>query len=360
MLFFFIEYIMPAGNTYYMRSVQISTAPVSGYFLQSDAVGGGTWAAVPSSIFANGTVSAPSITFTSDLTTGIYLTTGPSLINITVSGSRVLSVATGNLSLITGKTMNIGTTGTTSPLNVFGLITGFNGLAITGLSTLAATSTSGLLTASAGLTVPNGQVLNVGTSRTTSPINVFGTATFNGLAVANSDLYITGTASTTGTSAVFVVNTSAYTTAGTTPVYMSYISGTPINTAGGIPTEAYNLFITGPPTGATDNYNIYIDGGRSYLNSGMRYKITTITASSYTIIFTDYCVIFTTPGAKTATLPLVIIPGASFVIINAAPSGNLTLSPNGNSINGATKNLTIAIASNLALIGGTSTDWYIL
>ena len=351
---------MPAGSTYYMRNVQISTAPVSGYFLQSDSVGSGTWAVVPSSIFANGTVSAPSITFTSDLTTGIYLTTGPSLINITVSGSRVLSVANGNLSVITGKTMNIGTAGTTSPLNVFGLITGFNGLAITGPSTLAATSTSGLLTASAGLTVATGQTLNVGVSGSTSPINVFGIATFNSLAVANSNISITGAASTTGTSAVLVVNTSAYTTAGTAPVYMSYISGTPINTAGGVPTEAYNLFITGPPTGATDNYNIYINGGRSYMNSGMRYKITTITATSYTITYTDYCTMFTTAGAKTTTLPAAVIPGSHLIIINAAASGNLTLSPNGNSINGATKNLTIAIASSLNLIGGTTTDWYIL
>lgn len=350
---------MPSGNTYNMSGFRLLTAPISGYFLRSDSSGNGTWAAVPPSVYADGSVNSPSITFTSDGTTGLYLTTGPSVLGFTVGSTQVAFMNSSGLTIPTGRSLFVGTSGTTTPLDVYGLISGFNGLSVIGASNIQTLTTTGLYTAAVGINVSNGQTLNVGTSGTTSTLNVFGPSTFNGrTTVSAGGADISGAPSTTALSAGFVVNTPAYTTINTNPVYMSYISGTTINTAGGVPTEAYNVTIANPPTGATNNYNLFVDGGRTYFNGGIRYKITTVATTTYTPANTDLCIIMTPTGAKTFTLPATIPLGIYWIIINGSTNGTITVNRNGRQINGGNTNPSVAIGGTLTVFGGTATSWY--
>ena len=87
--------------------------------------------------------------------------------------------ANGGITVATGQTVNIGTSGTTSPLNVFGLLTGTTATFDTSLSVtgVGGITSSGLISANAGVTVANGQTVNIGTSGYTSPLNVYGLIT---------------------------------------------------------------------------------------------------------------------------------------------------------------------------------------
>ncbi len=347
-----------------MTAFLLSTNPTNGFYLRCDASGNGTWAVVPTPQFANGTAGAPSITFLNDATTGLFLSTGPSVLGLSVASTQVMSFSSTAATVANGRTLNVGTSGTTSPLNVFGLITGNNGLTISsGATSLQATTTNGLLTAATGLTVSNGQTTNIGTSGTTSPLNVFGVSTLNArMSVTAGGASITGTPSTTNTSAGTVIQAATFTTSNTSPVFMTYISGTPINTAGGIPTEAYNVYIDNPPTGATNNYNLYINGGRSFINSGVLFRVTSVAVNAYTVLNTDFCVIFTVNGAKTATLPSPVPVGMYLIIANIA-NNNVSLASGTNLINGATTGTTarnVATNANIALMGITTTRWIIV
>jgi hypothetical protein len=137
---------------------------------------------------ADGSASAPGYSFVSDsgLDTGLYRIAEGN-IGLTINSTKRIDFAASTTSWTTGHTVNIGTAGTTSPLNVFGLITGSNGLTISsGSTSLQATTTNGLLTAALGLTVTTGQTANIGTSGTTSPLNVFGLITGNnGLTISS-------------------------------------------------------------------------------------------------------------------------------------------------------------------------------
>jgi hypothetical protein len=181
----------------------------------------------------NGTEELPSIVFDGNVlkNTGFYRIDTDN-IGISTGGVNRIDIGNTRINFITGNTVNIGTSGTTSPLNVYGLITGSNGLIISfGASSLqAVTSTtltasglisgsnglnisngatslqaitsaaltasglvtanaglsvttitaSGLITANAGLTLASGQTLNVGTSGTSSPLNVYGITSISG------------------------------------------------------------------------------------------------------------------------------------------------------------------------------------
>lgn len=157
----------------------------------------------------SGTVTTPSISFTSDTSndTGLYLISENN-IGITTGGINRLSIGT-SITSATGQSFNIGTSGTTSPLNVYGSITGTNGLTInSGISYVQAITAAGLITANFGINVPTGRTVNIGTSGTTSSLNVFGLITgtdgiilnngsvttpaisFNGELVRNSGIYL--------------------------------------------------------------------------------------------------------------------------------------------------------------------------
>ena len=161
-------------------------------------------------------VSIPGTTTSTNNTTGALTVAGgvgiAGAMNVgsTITASGLITANLG-LTVLTGQTTNIGTTGTTSPLNVYGLITGTNGLTISsgntslqtlstaglitanlgltvtsGSTSLQALSTAGLITANLGLTVLTGQTANIGTTGTTSPLNVYGLITgTNGLTISS-------------------------------------------------------------------------------------------------------------------------------------------------------------------------------
>jgi hypothetical protein len=131
-------------------------------------------------IYVNdGTAAIPSMVFDGDTNkdTGFYRIT-ENTIGVAAGGSNVLSIGLNNSTFTNGQTLNIGSSGTTSPLNVYGLATIYNGLNVTSGATLVqALTAAGLITASAGLTVANGKTLNVGLSGTGSNLNVYGPIT---------------------------------------------------------------------------------------------------------------------------------------------------------------------------------------
>jgi len=106
-------------------------------------------------------------------------------ITVTAGG---LTVSAGGLTTDNNQTVNFGSSGTNNPLNVRGLITGFNGLTVSsGQTSLQNTSIAGTLT------VSTGQTTNLGTSGTTSPLNVYGLITgTNGLTLNEGPLIIAG------------------------------------------------------------------------------------------------------------------------------------------------------------------------
>src|SRR6185503_13070284 len=96
---------------------------------------------------------------------------------IALAGTEYVLCKTTGTDFSTGQTVNIRTSGTTSPLNVFGLITRNNGLTISaGNTSVVALSASDVITANAGIIAANGQTVSVGTSGSTSALNVFGRA----------------------------------------------------------------------------------------------------------------------------------------------------------------------------------------
>ena len=181
----------------------------------------------------NGTVSLPSISFTNSPTSGFY-SSATNIINVTSNGVNRMTINGSGTTFDTGSIINIGTSGITTTLNVYGLITGTNGLLISSaLSTLQALTTNGLITANAGATITNGQILNIGTSGISTPLNVYGlitgtngllissalstlqALTTNGLVVANMGINITnGQTLNVGTSGT----TSSLTVYGTTNI----------------------------------------------------------------------------------------------------------------------------------------------
>ena len=109
--------------------------------------------------------------------TATTLNTG-AITGTSASFSGLIS-ANGGITVATGQTTNIGTSGTSSPLNVFGLLTGKNATFDTSLSVtgVGGITSSGLISANDGITVANGKTTNIGTSGYTSPLNVYGLLT---------------------------------------------------------------------------------------------------------------------------------------------------------------------------------------
>ncbi len=258
------SFYVAGGATYLGGSIQIPTGAVNGYVLTSDASGIATWGAPSSSLFSDGTVGSPSITFTNQTNTGFYRPT-TSQIGVAINGVNTALFTAANLSLATGQTLNVGTSGTTSPLNAYGLITGSNGLTITGANTsLTTLSTSGLITANAGITVATGQTLNVGTSGTTS------TSIFRGLTTHEARVSISGLGNSSVASSTLYINPSATTITGSNNYYFSSFAS-PITT-GTTTGEAYTVHIAGAPTGTITNpYALYVASGKTYMGGIWRY-----------------------------------------------------------------------------------------
>lgn len=128
---------------------------------------------------------------------------------INIGNAGGLTTIVSGLTLSNGTTLNVGTNGSTSFINMYGLLTlqpnSGNTITINSTATSSTLSSnsfytaggigvslasyfgstifsSGIITANSGLTVTNGSTLNVGTSGTTSNLNVYGLLTsYNGI-----------------------------------------------------------------------------------------------------------------------------------------------------------------------------------
>jgi hypothetical protein len=254
-----------SGKTYIGGSLQIPNGAVDGYYLRTDAVGNVSWAAVSGGpgggTFADGTALAPGIAFTNELSTGFYRP-GLSQIGVALGGVEYVRFKTTGIDIFTGQTLNVGTSGNTSTLNVYGLITGTNGLTIsagsTSLQSLSTTtinasglitgtngltitgantslttlSTSGLISANAGITIANGQTLNIGTSGNTSTLNAYGLITgTNGLTISAGATSLQSLSTTTINASGLITGTNGLTiSAGSTS--LQSLSTTTINASG--------------------------------------------------------------------------------------------------------------------------------
>lgn len=158
---------------------------------------------------AAGSVSAPTLIWSTDTTTGLYRSAANAL-GVAVSGVKILDVIAGGLEVktaittpsttfaianTTATTVNFAGAATTLNLGAAtGTLTVANTtlaakagtfsttLGVTGASTLAAATLSGLLTANAGLSVPTGQAV---TLAGTTTLSVGGTSTFSGVVTNN-------------------------------------------------------------------------------------------------------------------------------------------------------------------------------
>ncbi|MGL5935625.1 MAG: beta strand repeat-containing protein, partial [Cetobacterium sp.] len=207
----------------------------------------------------DGTVSLPSITFTNNTDMGLYRAASNTL-GVSVAGVNKLTLTTSALNITTGNTVNVGTSGTTSPLNVYGLTTIYG-----------------------GITSVNGQSVNVGTSGSTSPLNVYGAATVvgqtilngvGGSAIASSSVYI-APASTTSTASDYY--------------FTSY--AIPTLTSVGVVTvpNAYTVYIAGAPAQAgsttiTNPYALVVASGKSYFGDQLLASDGTVSAPSIAFV----------------------------------------------------------------------------
>lgn len=133
------------------------------------------------------------------------------------TGSFSGAATLGSLTIPNGGTVNVGTSGVSSPLNVYGNITGFGNLSVSGSTSFQSIGGSSLLLSgtatAANITISNGGTAQIGTSGTSSILNVLGTATISTLSattatcgtlsVPNGGSVTVGTSGTTSSLTVY-------------------------------------------------------------------------------------------------------------------------------------------------------------
>jgi hypothetical protein len=170
-----------------------ATAPSAGQYLTSDAVGNLSWTYTAATTFANGSVGAPSVTFTNDLTTGLFRPASSTMsatsggveslrMNTVPGGINYIAVTPAAASLApvvsaAGADTNIDLK--LSPKGTGKVVTG-NDLSVTS-GTSSTTSSTGAVVVTGGVGV--GGALNVaGVINAASVINVAGDADISGAA----------------------------------------------------------------------------------------------------------------------------------------------------------------------------------
>lgn len=130
-------------------------------------------------IYVNdGTASAPAIVFDEDANrdTGFYRI-GENVLGVAAGGAGVLSIGAANSTFTNGQILNVGSSGTSSSLNVYGLATIAAGLTVTtGLSSLQALTATGLTVTSGATAVQAltaAGLITVSTGTVTAPSIVF-------------------------------------------------------------------------------------------------------------------------------------------------------------------------------------------
>jgi hypothetical protein len=206
-----------AGKTYIGGALQIPSGAATNYVLASDSVGNASWVSLTTipKPFNDGNVSTPTITFINETTTGLYRA-GAGQLGITLSGVGSVLFKSAGVDFTTGQTINVGTSGVTSPLNVYGLVTSLGGLSVSGATALFS---------GGGFTSAGSASLSISPTST---------------AVSGSSNY--------------------YFTALTIPTTTGSTSG-----------SAYTFYIQGAPTGTiTTPYAAYIAGGKTYIGGALQ------------------------------------------------------------------------------------------
>lgn len=210
-----------SGKLYIGGSLQIATGATNGYVLTSDGQGNGVWAAASGGVaggFGDGLFDTPSIYFIAESGTGLYRPASGQ-IGIELNGANYATFTTSGLNFINGTALNVGASGTTSSLNVYGLITGNNGLTISSGNVNLSGSSGTFATPTGAVTIGSGAV------------GITGTATFSGatnaiLASGSGAINFSGNSGTfaTPTGAV-TLGTGAITTTGDLNINKNLIFG---------------------------------------------------------------------------------------------------------------------------------------
>ncbi len=206
---------------------------------------------------------APSGTITNSY--ALYVNSGLSYLkSLTTEG---IYTASGGITSTNGQTVNVGTSGTSSPLNVYGLLSANAGINILNGYTLnigtSGTSSTlniyGITRAYSDITLSNGKLLNVGTSGTTSTLNVYGKI------FSYSTLSITGTGNILPENSSLYINSASTTLTADNKYYFTYFDA-PI-TSGSTTGSAYTVYIAGAPSGIiADTYSLYVNSGITRLH----------------------------------------------------------------------------------------------
>jgi hypothetical protein len=166
-----------AGKVRVGGILMIPTGASNGFVLSSDASGNASWSS-PSAIasFNDGTVSAPGIYYAAEPGTGFYRP-GAGQIGVALTGVNYVTFTTTATNFVNGHVVNVGSTGTTSTLNVFGTSNHSGIAAFTGTgSTTAASSTIYSNPASTAITGASSYFFNYFNSPTTVPTTFTGEA----------------------------------------------------------------------------------------------------------------------------------------------------------------------------------------
>lgn len=319
----------------------------------------------------DGLVTMPSISFTNSPGLGIY-SSSLNTLNISANSINRITINSTGTTFNTGSIINIGTTGTTTPANIFGLISGYNGLTISaGSSSVQALIVNGLLTLNNGLTFTNGSILSVGTSGITSTLNVFGAINGNnGINISSGLTYIGGslqfptnampgyilTSDATGNASwstpmfgdgTVLLPSIVFTNDTSTGLYRIGNNNIGITTSG-----VKRIDISNTSTKITNDL---------YILSGFSHGVTILSTNTLSLTTVHNIVEVTNTSNTTITLPSIVgNAGRHYVIINSG-TGTVTVNTISSSEyidNGI--NTTIVLNNQydrLALVGG-STQWY--
>jgi hypothetical protein len=266
-----------AGKTYIGGALQIPTGATNGYVLSCDGSGNTVWispSAASFTGFVDGTAALPGAYFTNQPGTGFFRPASGQ-IGVELAGANYATFTTTGLNLVTGSTLNVGSSGTTSPLNVYGLITGSNGLTISAgattlqTTTLASSSTSAAVIMSGGLAVAKN--IWVGASFTDA---IYTSNSTKGILLNIPAITTTDNALAAGTTSN--INTLA-------------LGQTTLTTAANTitATDAASLYIAGPPIAGTrvtitNPYALQIVSGKTLLGGG--FQISTGATNGFALI----------------------------------------------------------------------------
>jgi phage-related tail fiber protein len=171
---------------------------------------------------------------------------------------------------------------------------------------------------------------------TTANITLSGTQTVDGVALATLDRVLVKNQTTASQNGIYLVQSGAWTRTNDASNTTRMISGTTVYVSEGTTngTKFFYLSTVNPITVGTTSLSFSQIGSAPATET----RAVTAVATNYTILPTDHTIAVTTSGAFTITLPASPATGQFFVIKDvsgSAGTNNITVSGNGNNIDGA-------------------------